>query len=324
MAEETNGIKIYENSTASDSSAIEKNGEDLSIQNPGSKDETPEEVGHLKAQIEETRQHMGETIDAIQEKLSFSNISEQVSDQVSSVIETAKNAVYKETIGKMVNYMKNKGNEISGTRVVKMVKENPVPFMLIAAGAGLLAYNGFAQKSGSSKTRNTIEGNDNRDIGEGRSSTTSFLSSAQEKVGGLAAGISGAAGSAIEGVSSAAVGTYTGIANTASNAYTGVNELAHAAYDKAGEYGTLAHEKYDHHIQENPLAVGAVALALGAAVGLAIPSTRYEGELMGEASQNLLQKAQDSAGNLVDKVKQVASEASETLKSEVGSKEVVH
>jgi hypothetical protein len=308
MAEETNELTNYENGVASENSVME---------------ETPEEVGHLKAQIEETRQHMGETIDAIQEKLSFSNISEQVSDQVSSVIETAKHAVYKETIGKMVNYMKNKGNEISGTSVVKMVKENPVPFMLIAAGAGLLAYNGFARKSGSSTTRNTIEGNDNRDIGEGRSST-SFLSSAQEKVGDLAAGISGAAGSAIEGVSSAAVGTYTGIANTASNAYTGVNELARAAYDKAGEYGNLAHEKYDHHIQENPLAVGAVALAVGAAVGLAIPSTRYEGELMGEASQNLLQKAQDSAGNLVDKVKQVASEAGETLKSEVGSKEAIH
>jgi hypothetical protein len=37
---------------------------------------------------------------------------------------------------------------------------------------------------------------------------------------------------------------------------------------------------------------------------------------MGEASQNLLQKAQDSAGNLVEKVKQVATET--------GTKEVIH
>ena len=32
-----------------------------------------DETQHLKAQIEETRSQMGETIDALQEKLSFSN-----------------------------------------------------------------------------------------------------------------------------------------------------------------------------------------------------------------------------------------------------------
>src|SRR5690349_15072490 len=65
--------------------------------------EAPEETDHLKAQIEETRSQMGETIDAIQEKLSFQNISEQVKEQVSeqinSALETAKETVYDATIG---------------------------------------------------------------------------------------------------------------------------------------------------------------------------------------------------------------------------------
>ncbi len=38
---------------------------------------------------------------------------------------------------------------------------------------------------------------------------------------------------------------------------------------------------------------------------------------MGEHRDNLLQKAQESAGGLVDKVKQVASEAQKTLTDEV-------
>jgi hypothetical protein len=46
--------------------------------------DTPVEAEQLREQIEETRRGMGETIDAIQEKLSFSNISEQVQAQVSS------------------------------------------------------------------------------------------------------------------------------------------------------------------------------------------------------------------------------------------------
>src|SRR5438067_937830 len=52
--------------------------------------EHPDETEHLRSQIEETRKEMGETIDALQEKLSFSNVSEQVSETVSNAIETAK------------------------------------------------------------------------------------------------------------------------------------------------------------------------------------------------------------------------------------------
>ena len=44
------------------------------------------DAGQIRSQIEETRSQMSETIDAIQDKLSFANISEQVKDQVSEQI----------------------------------------------------------------------------------------------------------------------------------------------------------------------------------------------------------------------------------------------
>jgi ElaB/YqjD/DUF883 family membrane-anchored ribosome-binding protein len=313
---------------ALESSALEKYPEDVPVsasekrETRESTDEVPEETEHLKAQIEETRHQMGETIDAIQEKLSFSNISEQVSEQLNNAIETAKHTVYDATIGKAVNYMKDMGSDISGSTAVKMVRNNPLPFVLIAAGAGLLAYNSYSSGKGRSNERRTprqdAPGN------EPTSGARSLLGSAREKAGGIAESVGSAAGSAYESVAGAASGTYAGIANSASNAYTGANELVHRAYDKVGEYGVTAQDQYNHHIEENPLAVGAVALALGAAIGFAIPSTRYEGELMGEARENLMQKAQDSAGLLVDKVREVASEAGETLKSEIGDKGIIH
>src|SRR5438477_12905005 len=71
---------------------------------------TTEETENLKAKIAETRSQMGETIDELQERLSFSNISEQVSEHVSNVIETAKNSAYDATIGKAVGFMKNMGD----------------------------------------------------------------------------------------------------------------------------------------------------------------------------------------------------------------------
>ena len=75
--------------------------------------EAPEDTEQIKAQIEATRNQMGETIDAIQERLSFSNISEQVSETVNNAIESAKDTAYDATIGKAVNFMKNVGDGVS-------------------------------------------------------------------------------------------------------------------------------------------------------------------------------------------------------------------
>ena len=54
-----------------------------------------------------------------------------------------------------------------------------------------------------------------------------------------------------------------------------------------------------------PLAIGAVALALGTAVGLAVPQTA-ENEWMGEARDTLVDKAQSVSQDAIEKVQQVA------------------
>lgn len=48
---------------------------------------------------------------------------------------------------------------------------------------------------------------------------------------------------------------------------------------------------FQHFVQENPLAAGAAAVAVGAAVGLALPATRIEDEYLGDASKSLIGSA---------------------------------
>ncbi len=301
--------------------------------------EASDETGQLKAQIEETRSQMGETIDAIQEKLSLQNISEQVKDQVSeqitNALETAKATVYDAVIGnigKVGTIMQNIGNEISKSDLGKKARKNPFPLVLIGIGVGLLAYEGFGGKKRRSAYRNKNYNLKNTEDYRRQKSSKSLLDSATgtisdaagnayESVSGAASSAYGtvtdATGNAIQIVSGAASAAYGGVTDAASSAYSKAGDLAGTAYEKAGDYGTQAREKYDYHIEENPLAVGAVALALGAAVGLSIPSTRYESELLGEYRQQLIDKAQEAASGLVDKAKNAASQAQETISNEV-------
>lgn len=301
MAEKSNELENTSSTelTERKSDDYESNFESVGEDSPDAIGDEPQEI---RTQIEETRAQMGETIDAIQEKFSFSNISEQVSEQINSAVETAKGAVYDATIGKAGKFMKNLNSEISSTTVVRTVVNNPFPFILMGIGAGWLAFTGFGGKHrGNGKKSGT-----NR-LPETTGKSTS--GSAKNESGGA---VSDAYGS----VSTAASSAYENVSSAAISAYEGVGNFAGQTREKVGELGTQAREQYDYYIEENPLAVGTVALALGAAVGFSIPSTRYEGELMGEARQNLLQKAQDTAGGLVDKVKDVANEATKTIGEE--------
>jgi hypothetical protein len=175
----------------------------------------------IRAKIEETRAGMGETIDAIQERLSFANISEQVSEQVSNALETAKETVYDATIGKVVDLMRNTGNGITGSPVVRTVANNPLPFILIGAGAGLLAYQGFSKKS--SGSRGASEGRYLRS-GE-QEENSSYTATAQDAVS-----------SAGDRVANATETAYTSVTRAAQNTYAGAGELANRAVEKAGNW----------------------------------------------------------------------------------------
>jgi len=285
-----------------------------------------DDTDQIRAQIEETRLQMGETIDAIQERLSIQNITEQVKEQVSehinSALETAKDSVYSATIGnlgKAGKLMQNIGKEISKTEAGKFARKNPFPLVLIGLGVGLLAYEGFGRSRNRRAYRYADDANDYRENRE--SGAVNTLKSATGKIGDTAShayeSVASTTGNALESVKGAANSAYGTLTDKAGQAYSSVNDYAHTAYEKAGEYSHQAREKYDYYIEENPLAVGAVALAVGAAVGLALPATRYEQEYLGEYSQQVLDRAQTAAGDLVDRVKEVASEAQKTLGDEV-------
>lgn len=294
------------------------------------------DADQIREQIEETRSQMSETIDAIQDKLSFANISEQVKDQVSeqigSAVETAKDAF----IGNAVNAVNTVGRsfrQIGRSDAAGKVRQNPWIFSVIGLGVGAVLVNslfGNGKKSGKNKSY----GYKNHDTDDGRvsdetvqrlksgtekessrqtkSDKNRMTSSVYESVGNFAdsalTGVTGAAGSVSESVGAAAEKTYESVGKASS-----------FAYEKAGVLGEQMKNNYNHYIEENPLAVGAVTLAIGAAVGFAIPLTKKENQYMGELRDNLVEKVQSTAQEAVGSVKQVASDAQKLIVEEVKS-----
>jgi hypothetical protein len=61
-------------------------------------------------------------------------------------------------------------------------------------------------------------------------------------------------------------------------------------------------------VRDYPVAVGAAALILGASLGMVVPETERENEMMGEARDTTVRRAQEAASTAVEKAKEVAAD----------------
>lgn len=91
-----------------------------------------------------------------------------------------------------------------------------------------------------------------------------------------------------------------------------VSDSAHKASEaahRAGHSAVEAKDQFSGLLKEQPLLMAAIGIALGAAIGGAIPSTRKENQLMGEASDRVTSKVKDQAAAAYEEVKTQATEA---------------
>src|SRR5690606_6608728 len=68
-------------------------------------------------------------------------------------------------------------------------------------------------------------------------------------------------------------------------------QYAHDVRVRAQSRARSSAERFSQTLEENPLAVGMIALALGTAAALLLPPSRREDELMGEARDDLMETA---------------------------------
>lgn len=271
-------------------------------------DENPEQ---LRAEIEDTRAEMSQTINEIQERLSPEHLMGQV-----------KETVREATVGRVEEFMQRAGETISevtepareamgragsaiaetGKSVGNSMWRNPIPVALIGLGVGMLMMrsrrgNGSYGTQHTSPDRRQYFRGDEMPYGEGmRAGTRTRMDARTQRHMGSGTSTGVVSGS---GMMDQVKETASDLANRSTNA---LSNLGTKAKDGASTFG----RRCEQLLRENPLAMGAVAVAAGTAVGLALPSTRFEHEYIGETSEKLVDKAQEVARDAIDKVQDAA------------------
>jgi hypothetical protein len=116
--------------------------------------------------------------------------------------------------------------------------------------------------------------------------------------------------------SSSPLDAMSGARDSAASVVSQAGEQVGALGDRAQSQAGQARGQVQRVWKDTPLAVGALALGLGVAAGLAAPGTRQENQLMGEARDRLLDSAQSVAQETQQKVQRVAQQAQTAVQEE--------
>lgn len=277
----------------------------------------PEEI---ESDIERTRADVSSTIDAIQNKLTPG----QLMDQAFGYARTSLPADF-------------------GANLGNAVRDNPVPVALIGIGLAWLAVSGRNADGRARQRRQKAE----------IQRESHFYASDTERAYEDAYGMEAAAGGRSSESEDAMHRAASKASETGRNLKDKASDLGHRISDKAsaltgraremaggarekvsegtgstrarlGQVAQQSRQQYDrarnsvgHMVEEQPLMLGALGLALGTVLGALLPGTRREDELMGSTRDSLMDTAKRTAREQAGTVKESAQRVAKAAEQEV-------
>lgn len=274
----------------------------------------------IERDVERTRSDIEDTVEALRDKMSIGQIVDEAA-----------------------HYFRDSGGTEVLNNFAAQARANPMPLALVGIGlAWLMSGRGQPAMRSYSSYRGSYAGNGGSAYG-GSSYGGSSYGGSQSGIGARVGETAGAARDALSGtgrkageavassmhkvgdsasqaygkVSDTASQAYGKVSDTASQAYGAVSDTASHTYDQVSRRAGQVQRTVADLIEDEPLILAGLGLAVGAAIGAMMPATRTEQEFMGDKLDELKEGASEMAREEWNKAKSVARDAASAAMSEV-------
>lgn len=259
----------------------------------------------LEHEAEQSRAELAQTLDALRDRISPGQVLDQV-------IEYAR---------------EGEGAELLGN-LRRQVVENPLPLGLMGIALGWLMLPGVGRKGRVGANMDRMSAGAESAVDR----ATGGVGAAANSVRQTSADIGAKAGAMKESLSRSA----EGISEQLGDGYARAAGVASEASRRAGESAASvrrgfreARDGFLSACREQPLILAGLGLALGAAVGVALPRTEAEDRVLGKTSDEVKAKAQETAAEQVEtakttvqqqmqRAKEVAEEKADEMRDTIG------
>ena len=258
----------------------------------------------IEADIEYTRERIDQTISALEHQFSPGQL-----------------------VDRALGYTRAHGTDFADN-LVSTVSRNPIPALMAGVGLAWLAasrnrvppaeeYHPLVEGSDAGYTaaggRYRAPGGTAYETGSDDDDEPSRTERAKERVGSAASSAADSARRAGASVRRGAHDARESMSHAASRARSAASRAGHGI---SGGAHSAADQLQQWH-EDNPLVMGGLAFALGAALGAATPNTRREDELMGEYGERARDRVAREARRQEAKVADKAADAAESAREKV-------
>ena len=283
----------------------------------------------IRAEIDQTRGELTETVNAIQDRLRPGTLAADAAERVKNTV--------KQAAGDQARMVAETARDLADSEPVQYVRANPIPTAMVGIGVAGLAWLAFGGRVARPRYRSAgrTSGDwrrtgpyDDADryhrSGAGRGTRTEpdAVPSAFGDAGFGEAGYPGQGG--YETAAAYGPDLYQGVdrfesggsARRPSRPESAAGDVSRSAADlgrRAQETGREAQQTLQRAWQQNPLVMGAASAVFGLLIGMAVPQTDVENEYMGEARDQALEGVQQTVRETVTKVQDAASNAASML-----------
>lgn len=272
----------------------------------------------IRRDIEGTRADLHETVDALERKLSVGQI-----------------------VDELWGRMKGGADSAPASAVGDVIRDHPVPLAMMGTAVAWMAVERATRSEGDrlrSKYGEEGPGTHSRaegrrgpyrgdELGNGASSDDDSMmdrakdmaESVKAKAGDAKAKAGDAKSDAKAKVSDATDRLGSKASESADTVKSQTSSAAHAVKSTARD----AKRGFRSLMDDQPLAIGAIAFGLGLAGGLAAPTTRWEDETMGDAADAVKDSAKDAVSDAASSARDVAADTAAAAKDEADRQGVV-
>ncbi len=275
-------------------------------------DKTKRSSEQIRKEIDATRSEMDSTVDALEDKFSPGQLLDQVTGMFG-------------------------GSGGTTSSVTRTLRDNPVPAVLIGTGLAWMTIDSLTghddEESYRLRARYGRSGAHLDEYGEpyyaeysselDERHTESKPERAKEKLSDAGDSMKHGWESAKESVSDGAESAKNKMKSGTSSARESLSDAGESMHHTADRIRRKSRRGvrqarlgFWQAMEENPLVVGAAAMAVGLIAGLTVPTTEWEDETMGEVSDQLKHEAKETASEVAEKSKRVAREAASEAKRE--------
>ena len=253
------------------------------------------EVEALVVEIEATRSEMAGTVEELGDRLDPATIADRAKDRVREAtigtIETKVNDMT--TAASDLASDAGRTAQEAGSGLIETIKANPVPAAMAGLGIGWLIMNRrTGQRASWDRSWDRTWVTADRRAYEGNTIRDRYRPGPADDLRRKAADLPDAFGRRMDDAGDAVGEAASNARRAAGDAFDTVGQTAGDAATTVGRTATDAVAGAQRAIEQNPIAFGAIAVAVGAAVGLALPATDAEKRVMGGAGSQLIDRAQ--------------------------------